>query len=109
MTGKGQGVPYPCSSELCSFTMSLRTGPEEMPSEVARRGFQARVCGIVEVGAGGGEKGRHVSGSDSSFSGSQVTILEASDHVGGRVVTFRNKEEGWYYDLGPMRIPKSHR
>ncbi|KAG3282918.1 hypothetical protein H1C71_033499, partial [Ictidomys tridecemlineatus] len=41
--------------------------------------------------------------------GHQVTILEASDHAGGRVVTFRNKEEGWYFDLGPMRIPKSHR
>ncbi|XP_004679516.1 PREDICTED: L-amino-acid oxidase-like [Condylura cristata] len=41
--------------------------------------------------------------------GHQVTILEASDHIGGRVFTFRNEEEGWYYDLGPMRIPKSHR
>ncbi|XP_037356619.1 L-amino-acid oxidase-like [Talpa occidentalis] len=41
--------------------------------------------------------------------GHQVTVLEASDHIGGRVVTFRNEEEGWYYDLGPMRIPKSHR
>ncbi|XP_029801696.1 L-amino-acid oxidase-like [Suricata suricatta] len=41
--------------------------------------------------------------------GHQVTILEASHHIGGRVVTYRNEEEGWYYDLGPMRIPKSHR
>uniref|UniRef100_A0A8C5LAQ1 Amine oxidase n=2 Tax=Jaculus jaculus TaxID=51337 RepID=A0A8C5LAQ1_JACJA len=41
--------------------------------------------------------------------GHQVTILEASDHIGGRVVTFRNEEEGWYCELGPMRIPKSHR
>ncbi|KAG8507595.1 L-amino-acid oxidase [Galemys pyrenaicus] len=41
--------------------------------------------------------------------GHRVTVLEASDHVGGRVVTFRDEGEGWYYDLGPMRIPKSHR
>uniref|UniRef100_A0A8C9JM06 Amine oxidase n=1 Tax=Panthera tigris altaica TaxID=74533 RepID=A0A8C9JM06_PANTA len=41
--------------------------------------------------------------------GHQVTILEASHHIGGRVVTYRNEEEGWYYELGPMRIPKSHR
>lgn len=46
---------------------------------------------------------------DGSFSGPQVTVLEASDHIRGRVVTFRNEEEGWYYELGPMRIPKSHR
>ncbi|XP_075386522.1 L-amino-acid oxidase-like [Tenrec ecaudatus] len=42
-------------------------------------------------------------------SGHQVTILEASDHIGGRVVTYRNKEEDWYYELGAMRIPKFHK
>ncbi|XP_060617016.2 L-amino-acid oxidase-like [Anolis sagrei] len=39
--------------------------------------------------------------------GHQVHILEASDHVGGRIKTYREKD--WYVDLGPMRVPKHHR
>ncbi|XP_021090810.2 L-amino-acid oxidase [Mesocricetus auratus] len=41
--------------------------------------------------------------------GHKVTILEARDYIGGRVLTVRNKKEGWYFELGPMRIPASHK
>ncbi|XP_077578996.1 L-amino-acid oxidase [Stigmatopora nigra] len=37
--------------------------------------------------------------------GHKVTIIEASDRIGGRVETYRNAEEGWYAELGAMRIP----
>ncbi|TRY84884.1 hypothetical protein DNTS_017998 [Danionella cerebrum] len=38
-----------------------------------------------------------------------VTIIEASDRIGGRIMTYRNKKEGWYAELGAMRIPSFHK
>nr|XP_025040457.1 L-amino-acid oxidase-like [Pelodiscus sinensis] len=37
----------------------------------------------------------------------EVLLLEASNRLGGRILTHR--EEDWYVELGPMRLPKHHR
>ncbi|XP_038548680.1 L-amino-acid oxidase isoform X1 [Micropterus salmoides] len=41
--------------------------------------------------------------------GHKVTIIEVSNRIGGRVETFRNRKEGWYAEVGAMRIPSFHK
>lgn len=39
----------------------------------------------------------------------QVTVVEASGRIGGRVETYRDRREGWYVEVGAMRIPSFHK
>ncbi|KAM6100904.1 L-amino-acid oxidase-like [Pterocles gutturalis] len=41
--------------------------------------------------------------------GHTVTILERSNQVGGRIRTYRWERQGWYAELGAMRLPSKHR
>ncbi|XP_015420908.1 PREDICTED: L-amino-acid oxidase isoform X2 [Myotis davidii] len=44
-----------------------------------------------------------------SDAGHKVTILEAANRIGGRILTYRDEKTGWIAELGAMRIPMSHR
>ncbi|XP_072019401.1 L-amino-acid oxidase-like [Amphiura filiformis] len=78
---------------------------------VANHGFQktTKPKHVIIVGAG-------IAGLTAAKTlkeaGHKVTILEASDRVGGRIYTYRNCTQPdmcYYVDLGSMRIPSSHR
>ncbi|XP_075809335.1 L-amino-acid oxidase isoform X2 [Microtus pennsylvanicus] len=44
-----------------------------------------------------------------SDAGHKVTVLEADNRIGGRILTFRDGKTGWIGELGAMRMPSSHR
>ncbi|ERE70138.1 L-amino-acid oxidase isoform X3 [Cricetulus griseus] len=44
-----------------------------------------------------------------SDAGHKVTILEAGNRIGGRILTYRDGKTGWVGELGAMRMPSSHR
>ncbi|XP_004866915.1 L-amino-acid oxidase isoform X2 [Heterocephalus glaber] len=44
-----------------------------------------------------------------SDGGHKVTVLEADNRIGGRILTFRDPKTSWSGELGAMRMPSSHR
>ncbi|XP_008843341.1 L-amino-acid oxidase isoform X2 [Nannospalax galili] len=61
---------------------------------------------VIVVGAGSAGL---VASKVLSDAGHKVTILEADNRIGGRILTYRDTKTGWIGELGAMRMPSSHR
>ncbi|XP_039216949.1 L-amino-acid oxidase [Crotalus tigris] len=97
-----------CADDRNPINECFRETDYEEFLEIARNGLKAtsNPKHVVIVGAG-------MAGLSAAYvlagAGHQVTVLEASECAGGRVQTYRNDREGWYANLGPMRLPEKHR
>ncbi|NXU20824.1 OXLA oxidase, partial [Pardalotus punctatus] len=94
---------FPSFPEYC-----LHDQDYEELLDIARGGLEpaARPAHVVVVGAGiGGLTAAKLL----RDAGHTVTILEMSNRVGGRILTYRPEGQDWYVELGPMRLPGKHR
>ncbi|XP_063152470.1 L-amino-acid oxidase-like [Candoia aspera] len=97
-----------CANDSTPLEECFREADYEEFLEVARNGLKktSHPRHVIVVGAG-------MAGLSAAYTlagaGHKVTVLEASERVGGRVNTYRNEREGWYTNLGPMRLPGQHR